>query len=212
MPNQYLYHYGVKGMHWGVRRYQRSDGTLTPAGKRRRIRELTSDTYKRHADETDRYRSAKKQTRANIRSEKANLKTLRRQTTKNRLRINDEYEEAKKSVKKNLPDPVKLNSAIKKYRQSWDDAEIAQEIADAKWADATSKYKALGKTTLTKMMNAMSGKNDLARIYSSSYDDWEKAQSEADRKYAQAKKDYLATGHNFINRVMNNIEYDRKRK
>lgn len=34
MENE-LYHYGVKGMKWGVRRYQNKDGTLTAAGKRR---------------------------------------------------------------------------------------------------------------------------------------------------------------------------------
>lgn len=31
----YLQHYGVKGMKWGVRRYQNEDGTLTAAGKER---------------------------------------------------------------------------------------------------------------------------------------------------------------------------------
>jgi hypothetical protein len=30
-----LYHWGVKGMRWGVRRYQNKDGSLTPAGKKR---------------------------------------------------------------------------------------------------------------------------------------------------------------------------------
>lgn len=30
-----LYHYGVKGQKWGVRRYQYTDGSLTPAGKKR---------------------------------------------------------------------------------------------------------------------------------------------------------------------------------
>ena len=30
-----LCHFGIKGMKWGVRRYQNEDGTLTPEGKRR---------------------------------------------------------------------------------------------------------------------------------------------------------------------------------
>lgn len=32
-----LYHHGIKGMKWGVRRYQNPDGTLTAAGKKRYI-------------------------------------------------------------------------------------------------------------------------------------------------------------------------------
>lgn len=30
-----LYHWGIKGMKWGVRRFQNTDGSLTPAGRRR---------------------------------------------------------------------------------------------------------------------------------------------------------------------------------
>lgn len=36
--NDELYHDGVKGMRWGIRRWQNKDGSLTPAGKKRRAK------------------------------------------------------------------------------------------------------------------------------------------------------------------------------
>lgn len=35
MENNVLIHHGIKGMKWGVRRFQKKDGSLTPAGKKR---------------------------------------------------------------------------------------------------------------------------------------------------------------------------------
>ena len=35
MYNTELYHHGIKGQRWGVRRFQNEDGTLTPAGQKR---------------------------------------------------------------------------------------------------------------------------------------------------------------------------------
>ena len=50
--NGELYHWGVKGMKWGVRRYQNKNGSLTPAGKKRR-KEPSADKKERIARKKD---------------------------------------------------------------------------------------------------------------------------------------------------------------
>ena len=35
MENVFVNHSGIKGMRWGIRRFQNKDGSLTPAGKKR---------------------------------------------------------------------------------------------------------------------------------------------------------------------------------
>lgn len=45
--NDQLWHWGIKGMKWGVRHYQNPDGTLTAAGKKRYNRESTANAEKK---------------------------------------------------------------------------------------------------------------------------------------------------------------------
>jgi hypothetical protein len=87
----YLCHHGIKGQKWGVRRYQNTDGSLTPAGKNRYSdddnRVTTSDV---HATLAERNRSAYKYNQkyiANAKSELKNAKGLReKKAAKNKVR------------------------------------------------------------------------------------------------------------------------------
>lgn len=47
MNNKELYHFGTKGMKWGVRRYQNKDGSLTDAGKKRYDRDQRENSGKK---------------------------------------------------------------------------------------------------------------------------------------------------------------------
>lgn len=61
MYDNELYHYGVKGMKWGVRRYQNKDGSLTSAGKKRAEKqEDRSRTKQRKSDLKNRRRLSDK--------------------------------------------------------------------------------------------------------------------------------------------------------
>lgn len=61
MDNE-LYHYGIRGMRWGVRRFQNSDGTLTAEGEKRYNKELESyrADKKKLAEETRKFERVKK--------------------------------------------------------------------------------------------------------------------------------------------------------
>ena len=50
MDNHELQHWGVKGMKWGVRRYQNKDGSLTNAGQKRYDRDKRENAGKKKGD------------------------------------------------------------------------------------------------------------------------------------------------------------------
>lgn len=58
--NDYLYHWGIKGMKWGVRRYQNKDGSLTDAGKKRYDYEADKGGYDQTKADGTRFKQTKK--------------------------------------------------------------------------------------------------------------------------------------------------------
>lgn len=67
MENNELYHWGKKGMKWGVRRYQNKDGTLTEAGRRRYARDAREKEYDKFDESKGTYyRESKKNGRSDL--------------------------------------------------------------------------------------------------------------------------------------------------
>lgn len=68
MENYYeLIHSGIKGMKWGVRRYQNADGTLTDAGKKRYARDAREKEFNKYDEASGKYyKSSKKNGRTDL--------------------------------------------------------------------------------------------------------------------------------------------------
>ena len=70
-----LYHWGIKGQKWGVRRYQNEDGTLTESGKARYKSDLTEKDPKKMTDEDLRKSSQRIQAEQNYKMLRSKEKT-----------------------------------------------------------------------------------------------------------------------------------------
>ena len=74
-----LYHHGIKGQRWGVRRYQNEDGTLTEVGMRRlsgggkKDKGVSFDEHGRLANDPSNLRKAHSKIRENAAEDNRNL-------------------------------------------------------------------------------------------------------------------------------------------
>ena len=199
-----LMHYGVPGMKWGRRKAVPTSGP----GVKRYGSQLSSNIQAAKAAKRARNNKiidrADRQTEA-LYSKYGSSKKFRSADGKNVDRMNSELKSSKAQYKKDVANAKK--SAVKSYEKEFNKADKAQESADKKWNEVQAKYKSLGKTKLTRTLNAARNKSDLAKEYNKKYNDWEKAQNAADKAWKDAKAAYTQTGRNRVEMIFNNIKY-----
>lgn len=132
-----LYHHGVKGMKWGVRRYQNEDGTLTAKGKQH------SALYKRLTDPDGGYESAVR----TLRSSKA-FREAARERDVAISGINKKYRVEEANKKYRDADNAYKRLPISKKRR------LAKQQAEAEFQKATAQRNLARKAIESKYLSA----------------------------------------------------------
>ena len=111
MSNE-LQHWGIKGMKWGVRRYQNADGSLTPAGKKR---------YRDESESIERELSGATKKSPSVEDYQTSLKTAKSasDTIDAARKLKDDTHKVK--------DP-KLERQIRKSIEQMSDKELQQRV------------------------------------------------------------------------------------
>lgn len=143
-----LYHHGIKGMRWGVRRYQNKDGSLTKAGQRRYNKEMEKlkaekenlKNYKKTATKLGKLEAMRKQ----IEDEKAKIngkKTDEPETKKNplddlsdtelrkkvdRMRMEKDYSDLSKQTRSDQ----ELRNQVERLRLERERLDLERQISD----------------------------------------------------------------------------------
>ena len=165
VSNGELYHHGVVGMHWGVRRYQNADGSLKPSGRKR----YTEGGKKQLSDEERAARNAKIKSTAKKVAIGVGVTALVAAGTYAAVKYNKktmaEAKQIMSDAHKKKVDEY-LEQADKKFKQQEFAANMHKQFENARqgttepakeWAKAEGKYR-------TELNNIIKEKNNYSNV------------------------------------------------
>lgn len=164
-----LRHWGIKGMKWGVRRYQNADGTLTAAGKKRYTNpdgSLNEKGKNYYTKEMSRLRAEKKSLTAQKKTNEqlAKLDVKRKENDELKKQLNPKKEEAPKRKDPKTMTDEELDRALTRVRK---EDEYNRLRPEPKAETKNENYKKIMTKTLNEaVVPALinSGKNALQKV------------------------------------------------
>jgi len=148
-----LFHHGIKGQKWGVRRYQNEDGSLTEAGKRRYSKQIYRNELRRDFSRkiNDAYTNYQMGASLLGAIPTAGLSLIpgviaSQMQIKNDRKIDDRYDKKLQSIRDNVKNSVKLendlyksNPKFKKIRDSYNSRKELEKEREKAWSDWNKK-------------------------------------------------------------------------
>lgn len=185
-----LYHHGIKGQKWGVRRYQNADGSLTSAGKKRYI---TKENVGKAVKSTRKFAINEGYKIQKHMSDKEDAETMASRK-KNRQRIEDTYSDRVASKQKKLD---RQNAKVAKQQAKADKTAAKIDALNQKKAERIKDF-----DEGTKLVKAGMDK------YNKVLSDYRDARLTAleDRTYRKTPE-FKSAVKNYVNQSMNDAYF-----
>lgn len=126
MYSNELYHHGTKGMKWGVRRYQNTDGSLTNAGKSRYARDAREKEFNKYDESSGKYyKQSKKNGRTDL---EFDAKRYAKEDTERTKRLVDSGRNLSNDLKRSVDTSSKNRKVPKMDLSNMTDQEMREQI------------------------------------------------------------------------------------